>query len=227
MNKLLSNLRYSYLLLLLIAGGCASNSGWETESAADDFVDGTRILGEVVLVTTRDEVLANKGLMNGWREKLISAGYTDSDIIDGSEVTIWAYCYGWNSGVSMCAHHGHYVAHVPEALRNSVRGDPDNNWETSGDLVEIELIKTPTGQLVANVVAVYRKSDDWSPCRQTSLQQVSEASAVLSTLAGVGPARAMWIECENIEEEGWLRRPVRGAPISAGPPISEWVKLPQ
>jgi hypothetical protein len=225
MNKL--HFRICHLLLLLITAGCTSQSGWKTQIASVDFVDGTRILGEVVIVTTREEVLANLGLVKGWRDKLISAGYTDNDIVDGSEVTVWSYCYGWNSGVSQCAHHGHYVAHVPPALRGTLRGDPDNKWETSGDLVEIELIKTVEGYLVGKVVDIYRKAEDWSPCHKTSLQHISELNYAISTLAGVGPARAIWIECEDINSEEWVRRPVLGAPQSLGPPISEWVKIPK
>lgn len=213
-----------FLLVLLLAAGCASQSGWETQSATSDHVDGTRILAEVVLVTTREQVLANQGLMKGWRNKLLDAGYSDSDIVDGSEVTVWSYCYGWNSGVPICAHHGHYVAHVPAELREGLQGDPDSDWETSGDLVEVELTSTRSGYLVGKVVALYRKADDWSPCRKTSLQQRSDLGSALSLLAGVGPPRAMWIECDSDNSAGWIRRPVRGAPGSPGPPISEWVK---
>jgi hypothetical protein len=221
---LMKNYRNLFLLSFLLTG-CASNSGWETQVAKPDFVQGTRILAEVVLVTTREEVLANQGMVYGWKDKLISAGYTDNDIVDGSEVTLWTYCYAWNSGVSRCAHHGHYVAHVPPALRGRLKGVPDDTSETSGDLVEVELIKTTEGHLVGAVVDIYRKAEDWSPCYQTSLQQISELNSVLTTLAGVGPARAIWIECENIQNEEWVRRPVMGAPQSMGPPISEWVKL--
>lgn len=215
------------LIAWLLTAGCASQSGWETQSSPGDFANGTRILAEVVLVTTREQVLANQGLMRGWREKLVSAGYFDSDIVDGSEVTVWSYCYGWNSGVPICAHHGHYVAHVPLEVRDGLQGDSDSEWDTSGDLVEVELTKTQSGHLVGKVVSVYRKFDDWTPCRKTSLQQRSELGSVMSSLAGIGPPRAMWIECDDTESEGWIRRPVRGAPVSAGPPISEWIKLPQ
>ncbi|MDA1076762.1 MAG: hypothetical protein O3A63_18720 [Proteobacteria bacterium] len=214
------------LLPALLNFGCAAQSGWETQTAPADFVNGSRILAELVLVTTREEAISAGGLMEGWRSKLLEAGYMDEDIVDGSEVTAWTYCYGWNSGVSICAHHGHYVAHVPAELRGHLQGDPDNNWETSGDLVEIELTRTPSGYLVGTVVGVVRKATDWSPCRKTSLKLISETSAALATLAGVGPAQGMWIERDNLESEGWIRRPVVGAPGSAGPPISEWIKSP-
>jgi hypothetical protein len=214
-------------ILLLFLAGCASVTGaWETQFASTDFVDGTRVLAEVILVATRDQVIApTKGLLYGWRDKLIAAGYTDNDIVDGSEVTMWSYCYGHNSGVSICAHNGYYVAHVPLKLREGLQGF--YSWETNGDLVEVELTKTATGHLVGNVVSVYRKSGDWGTCRRTNLQQTSETYSTLMTIAGVGPARAIWIECGNMESEGWVRRPVLRAPQSAGPPISEWIKLSQ
>jgi hypothetical protein len=226
MTKSHNYCRASYFLLLFITAGCASQSGWETQSASPEFVNGTRILAEVVMITTRDESLSNKGLFSGWQEKLKSAGYTDNDIVDGSEVSLWSYCYGWNSGVSTCAHHGHYVAHVPKELRGKLKAVINVTGETSGDLVEVELNKTPTGHIVGKVVSLFRKSGDWSPCHKTSLQLISEASALLSTLVGIGPARAEWIECEEPNAEGWIRRPILRGPQSAGPPISEWVKLP-
>ncbi len=218
--------RLALVLLALFFTGCASLSGWETESAGEDFPDGLRILGEVIMVTSRAEALSGNGLMKGWRDKLISAGYTDDDIVDGSEVTVWAYCYGHNSGVPLCAHHGHYVAHVPEALRAELRGDPDSESESSGDLVEVELTRTPSGALVGKVISVYRKSGDWSPCRDAYLQR-GGASAALMTMSGVGPPRANWIECDAlIEQDGWTRRPVPAAPMNNGPPVSVWVKVP-
>jgi hypothetical protein len=42
----------------------------------------------------------------------------------------------------------------------------------------------------------------------------------------VAQPRAFWIECASAESDGWLRRPVRGAPPSATTLVSEWVKLP-
>ena len=213
------------LLMSLFATGCASLSGWETESSSKDFVNGTRILTEVIMVATRNQVIAEEGLLKGWRKKLISAGYSDKDIVDGSEITVWSYCYGHNSGVPLCAHHGHYVAHVPPELRHGIQGDPDANSETSGDLVEIELKRSPTGELVGNLVAVYRKSGDWGSCRDVYLER-GEVSSALLALMVVGPPRANWIECDHAESDGWVRQPVIGAPLSHGPPVSQWVKFP-
>lgn len=157
-------------LTFLLATGCASLSGWETESVGDGFPDGLRILGEVIMVASREEALSGRGLMKGWREKLISAGYEDEDIVDGSQATIWAYCYGHNSGVPLCAHHGHYVAHIPSDLRAGLHGDPDSHPDSSGDLVEVELTRTPSGALVGRVLAVYRQSGNWTPCRDAYLE---------------------------------------------------------
>jgi hypothetical protein len=215
----------SYMLLSLLTTGCASISGWDTKSASSDFVDGTRVLAEVVMIATRHQVISNDFGNDDSLATLISAGYTDNDIVDGSVVTVWSYCFGHNSGVHICRHTGHYIAHVPLELREGLQDSPA--WDTTGDLVEVELTKTPTGYLVGKVVTVYRKSEDWSPCRRAEYQPTSELSNAFLSLTTVGPPRAIWIECENLEGEGWVRRPVRGAPPSKGPPISEWVKIPQ
>ena len=211
------------LASVVLTGGCATTSGWETQSAGADFPNGVRVLGEAVLLPTREQVIANEGLLNGWRDKLLEAGYRDEDLVDGSEVTVWAYCYGWNSGVPLCAHHGHYVAHIPPELRGQLTVNDDGNPETAGDLLDVELTRTPSGQIVGRLISIYRRSADWGPCRQARLEQES----LLASLAGVGPPRAAWIECDNVESDGWVRRPVPGAPSSNGPPISQWFKLPQ
>jgi hypothetical protein len=222
----LFRLGFTLPVIVSLCAGCSTLSGWETQSASTDFVDGTRVLGELIQVSTRDEVLAGQGLLKGWREKLFSAGYSDKDIVDGSEITVWTYCYGHNSGVPLCAHHGHYVAHVPPELRAGLQGDPDSKPETSGDLVEIELNRNPAGELVGRLIAVFRKSGDWGPCRDAYLER-GEVSSALLTLTTVGPPRANWIECDHAEVNSWMRKPVVGAPFSRGQPVSQWVKLPQ
>jgi len=217
--------RVLVMLWSISAVGCASVSSWQTESAPDDFVDGTRILAELVLIATREQALTGGGLMEGWHDKLLAVGYSDSDIVDGSEVTVVSYCYGHNSGVPQCAHHGHYVAHVPVELRDGLTINDDGNSETVGDLVEVELTKTAAGQLVGKIVRVHRKAEDWGDCRFEFLQ-TGALSSTLLTIGSVGPPRAFWIECASAESDGWLRRPVRGAPLSATTLVSEWVKLP-
>lgn len=212
------------ILLSLVVAGCASNQ-WHTGTASDDFVDGTHVLGELIMNATRDQVLNAGGMLKDWDKKLFDLGYVDSDIVDGSEVTVWAYCFGHNSGVPLCAHHGHYVVHVPVELRHGLAFDDDGNLDTPGDLVEVELVKTSRGQVVGKLIAVYRSAKDWGDCRIESLERGSFSNAV-SILGGVGPPRANWIECTHAESEGWTRRPVRGAPLSTGFPVSEWIKLP-
>ena len=78
--------RMIVILSSLLAVGCASVSSWQTETAPDDFVDGTHILAEVVLIATREQALTAGGLMEGWRDKLVDVGYSEDDIVDGSEV---------------------------------------------------------------------------------------------------------------------------------------------
>lgn len=208
-------------LVLLLLGGCATSGGWQTESAGPEFKDGTRVLGELVLSATREQVLANEGLMRGWRDKMLVAGYTDADIVDNSEVTVFSFCYGHNSGVPLCAHHGHFVAHVPEELRAGLHFD--TGQDVDGDLVEVELMRNANGDIVGKLIGVYRSAEDWSPCRSASLES-GEVSSALMSLSGVGPPRAMWIECENVDQDGWERHPVPGAPPSAGAPVSTWFK---
>jgi hypothetical protein len=211
------------LALSLLAGGCAANSGWQTEVAADDFVEGTHVLGELILSTTRDQALSDEGILRGWSDKLFELGYTDADIVDGSEATVWAYCYGHNSGVPLCAHHGHYVVHVPIEFREGLNFDDNGVPGSHGDLVEIELVMTASRNIVGKWVGVYRNADDWQDCRVASLERGS-VSTTMSILSGVGPPRAEWIECDNAGSEGWVRRPVPGAPPSDSFPVSEWIK---
>ena len=204
--------------------GCAVSGDWQTEKAGTDFNNGTVVLGELIMNTTRQQVLAGEGLMNGAQQKFIGAGYSDEQIVDNAVVTVWSYCYGHNSGVPLCSHHGHFVAFVPTELRGTLTFDGDEADDT-GDLVEVELTRNTDGSIVGKVASVYRKSGTWEPCRQARLgdRPVNDA---LMTASGVGPARALWIECEGIEDDGWIRMPVPAAPYNNGPPVSQWFKLP-
>lgn len=212
------------LTVFLVLTGCATHHGWKTRTAPNDFVDGTIVLAEVILSASREQVFEGQGILEGWRDTLLAAGLSDHDIVDGSEVTLWTYCYGHNSGVPLCAHHGHYLAHLPEHLRKEIRGDPDSRNDTNGELVEVKLTRMPSGRLFGEVVSVFRPSTDWGDCREATLDRSGTETALLS-LTMVGPPRASWIECTGAESEGWVRRPVVGAPLSKGPQVSEWVKL--
>jgi len=211
-------------LLLLALSACASMDGWDTERAPAEFVEGERLLAEVTWIYPREQALSDAGWVKGWQRKLDAAGYGDEAIEDGSTAVLWSYCYGHNSGVPLCRHTGHYVARVPEALRGTLRADPPSNADpdANGDLVEVKLSRTPDGELVGEVVQVYRKSDEWGSCRVARLEGLSAVYA----LSMVGPPRAIWLECDDLEQAGWRRRPVRGAPFYEGPPVSEWIRVP-
>ena len=209
--------------MVFVAAGCATNSDWQTETTSADFAAGTHILGELILIMSRDQALSGDGMLKHWREKLHDLGYTDADIVDGSGATVWTYCYGHNSGVPLCAHHGHYVVHVPQEFRSVLNFGEDGNAETTGDPVEIELVKTARGQIVGRLVSVYRAATDWGDCRVCSLERSSLSNSIL-VLSSVGSPRAIWLECDSAEADGWTRRPVRVAPPAEQVPVSEWIK---
>jgi hypothetical protein len=114
--------------------------------------------------------------------------------------------------------------YVPLEFRQGLNFD-DNGVEGSrGDLVEIELVMTPSRKIVGKWIGVYRNAEDWEDCRIASLER-DTLSTIMSILSGVGPPRAEWIECDYAGIDGWIRRPVPGAPPSAPFPVSEWLKL--
>lgn len=208
----------------LLLSGCAANYGWHTETAGADFEPGTHVLGELIMRPTREQVLSGDGIMRGWAGKLRELGYSETDIVDGSEATVWAFCFGHNSGVPLCTHHGHYLVHIPVEFRDGLHFD-DDSPDTSGDLVEIELMATPSGYLVGRWVGVYRVAGAWAGCRVETLER-GPVSTTLTLLGGVGPPRANWLECDDVSADGWTRRPVAGAPLSQPTPVSEWVRKP-
>lgn len=221
------------LCLLLVA--CVSTPRWDNKEANRDFVDGTRVLAELHASFTRQEILSacseRDGFLCGWREKLLDIGYEDKDIVDGSEVTTDTYCYGHNSGVG-CAHLGVYIAHVPPSLHGKLtskyerRGGKLHALRDHGDLVELELKRTPTNHLAGVVVGVHRRHGEWGDCRYQELTQ--GALGALYAFSSIGPPVGLWIECDEAEAAGWTRRAVRGAPppgvLTGAPPLSEWIK---
>jgi len=192
---------------------------WHTEDAPTGFVSGTRVLAEVTVLAPREWIEIGEGLFEGWQEKLLAVGYTDDDIAEGSEISVWTYCYAHNSSVPVCANHGQYLAHVPEAFRRELRAE---STSVRGDLAEIELTATPDGKLVGKLVAIYRRSRGWGDCRIAKWEDTSIAYAPSS----LGPPRALWLECDSAESDGWMRSPDRGAPPAAPDPVSIWIKLP-
>lgn len=195
------------LVLCAIAlSGCAVLDNWHTEYAPQGFVPETRVLAEVVVKAPREAVVSGKGYFRDWHNKLIAAGYSDTDVVDGSEVSTWAYCYGHNGGVPQCANHGHYLAHVPPELRKELRSIDES--DSRGDLVEVELTATPDGQLVGKVVIVFRTHDNWADCRIVHLKP--PGAGLFQFM--YGPPHGTWLECDDLEADGWIRRPVLGAP---------------
>jgi hypothetical protein len=217
----------------LLLHGCASSGPyWETKQAPADFVAGTRVLAEVTESITRAEVLSGQyaqPLTSGLHERLLAVGIADIEIVDGSEVGARTFCYGHNS-VAGCVHQGFYNVHLPPRFRGKVNVQFDRHvrLRSRGDLIEVELRKTPTNQLVGILVGVYRTYDDWRDCQEESLIYKETASQALLSLSPYGPPGARWIECAGIEKEGWIRRPVLGAPPNGVPnkPVSQWFKLP-
>jgi len=175
------------------------------------------VLTEVILIASRSEALSGQGLFRNWRRKLAAAGFDPDEIVDGSTATLWSYCYGHNSGVPLCAHHGHYVAVVPPELRGRLTA---NSADSAGDLVAAKLQRTPDGAVIGVVTAIYRPATDWRPCSNAHLQR--EVSFV--TMMSVGPPRANWIECDETVVRDWQRRPVPGAPPSTHAPVSQWFR---
>jgi len=47
----------------------------------------------------------------------------------------------------------------------------------------------------------------------------------ISTTAS--PYKSGWLECAMVDNSGWIRQPVAGAPATEGAPVSEWIKLPK
>jgi hypothetical protein len=218
--------------------GCApAFSPWVNESAPPGFVEGTRVLAQATRGYTRQEILTGSrdGVVTAtWQEKLVSVGIPDADITDGSEILAQTYCYG-ASGSSGCNREGLYMAHVAPELRSTLDfyytpEHPEGGQE--GDLVEIELRRTPSGMLVGFVVAVYRDQDDLRDCRWKHLV-TGGAGAAMGALLGGGSPVGHWVECDGLAAEGWIERAVPGAapitPLSgrdADNYVREWIKLP-
>jgi hypothetical protein len=197
----------------------AEAASWHTERAFEGFVPGTHVLAEVTLAAPAQAVQRGKGLFKGWKSKLLAAGYSEADILDGSEISAWSFCYAHNGIVGQCANHGQFLAHVPEELRANLRATQDS---TPGDLVDIELSLTPKGDLVGLVKSVYRGAADWRDCKVEFLKPTTSKLLTLTQ----GPPEGIWLECPSVEADGWIRHPVIGAPFNDGPPVSMWIKPP-
>jgi len=232
MNRGMSNLYttlwrtcalFGVTAISIALSGCAEPRVRQTEFAPPGFVNGTVVLAEVGGVTPRETML-HPAPENEWvhpssvRQGLLSIGYTDADIVDGSVVVARSFCYTHSTG--HCRTWGYYFAYLPPALRGKITfsmDEHDRKVRPQGDLLEIELREAPAKQLVAVVVAIYRKSGDWGSCRLEDFD--------------AGNRYAMWIDCDGLEAEGWVRQHVPGSPSPPrGSPdrdAHEWIKLPR
>ncbi len=210
------------IAIVLLLSGCAFTPK-APEERGGNLVSGTRILAEVAGVYTRDEILnpsrdqkaPHKWYTAGWYTKLLEAGYKDSDVVDGSEVSAETSCYAHNARVG-CRHISWYMAHVGSELRGQLR--PAQTYGR-GDIVEIELRTTPSNKLVGLVTRVHRNHDDWRDCQIRGLE-----TSALFLLSPMGPPVGRWLDCADLEnEEGWARVHVPGAPLAG---VYEWRKLP-
>jgi len=210
---------YSMVLVLCLAvQGCAIEPTKMTD-IPKDFINGTRVLAVAAVAYKREEIIkenVDKHVITGWHKKLMEAGYKDADIVDGSEIGGFTYAYGHNSAVG-ARHRGMYLAHIEPALQGQVHED---------DIVEIELRTTPSNQLVGIVKRIFRKYDDWGDCFWHHLNYKG-----IFPGGPYGPPQGIWLDCRNIENEGWRRECISGAPPT-GPLgeknacVSEWRKKP-
>ena len=94
------------------AGGLQSAS-----EKVDSSVNRTKVLVQLIRVFKRSEIIDPSGqekmYTSGWREKLLSAGYKDSDLVDGSEVVTISDSYASASAPGTTWHENAYMAHVP------------------------------------------------------------------------------------------------------------------
>jgi hypothetical protein len=225
------------LAFIIFALGCASLPAPEEKSGSPEieagfmqpgtsFVDGTRVLVILAEKLTRNKVVQEGWVSRHWHPRLMEAGYQDTDIADGSEISAMSFCYGHNSSVG-CKHQGVYFAHVPPELRDQLAVGEPGKVSYANDILEIELRMLPSKQLFGMAKQVYRHANAWGDCRMKFL-----ASSKLYILSPSGPPVGLWLTCDGLEKEGWHGVRVRGAPLPSGTDegesanIREWRKLP-
>ena len=159
---------------------------------------------------------------SGWREKLLSAGYKDSDLVDGSEVVTISDSYASASAPGTTWHENAYMAHVPPNFKGHLvpRERQDNSIPVNeriyarGDVVEIELQATPSGSVIALVTAIRRPFNDWKDCRRDQL--VPSGIYLLSPL---GPPQGISLTCDGtrsrkLEQDVYHLRRLRVAEVT-------------
>ncbi len=203
------------------AGGLQSAS-----EKVDSSVNRTKVLVQLIRVFKRSEIIDPSGqekmYTSGWREKLLSAGYKDSDLVDGSEVVTISDSYASASAPGTTWHENAYMAHVPPNFKGHLvpRERQDNSIPVNeriyarGDVVEIELQATPSGSVIALVTAIRRPFNDWKDCRRDQL--VPSGIYLLSPL---GPPQGISLTCDGLEAESWNK-------MSTIYGVYEWRKSP-
>lgn len=235
--------RFALVLLVGLSAGCAGSGAAPTvtsrlEDAPSAFVEGTRVLAVVYGEYTREEIFTptiDLPLTSAWRQELNGIGVTDADIADGSEIYASSFFWSMRSRFDV----GDYMAHVDATLQGKLhyafprsKTEIPKRMEQGGDIAEIELSRTASGKLAGRVVAIYREQGAWRDCR---IERVSTAApaALLKGVLNMSIPVGGWIECDGLEAEGWVARPVEGQPLvtplegrAANNVVREWIKLP-
>lgn len=167
------------------------------EQVTPGLQSGSWILGEVVIVVSREE-LADQSKLPKLREDLLASGVPESELGEGSEVIVWSYGYAHNSSVGW-KYGGRYLAHVNPALRDSIK---------VGSIVAVRVDMNPQNRPLGSVMRVYGdKSDPALGCEYRYLNYEG-----LAAFSPYGPPIGGWLECKGFAEEGWTRVCVPGAP---------------
>jgi hypothetical protein len=181
---------------------CACGGGVPVrEDVPPGFQSGTHIIGEVVKLYTRNQVLKNElpKFTSDLKSDLLATGISESDIVDGSEVGVFTYCYAHNSSVSCLEHMGYYMAHASPELRDQIK---------LGSVVEVDVSLNKKNRLMGSIVRVYGAIDD--PAVGCSLKKLNYKG--LATFSPLGAPVGAWYDCKGMEKDEWVRRCVRGAP---------------
>lgn len=171
------------------------------EDVPPGLQSGTHILGEAVKLYTRDQVLQNKlpKFTSKLIDDLLASGVPESDIVDGSEIGVFTYCYAHNSSVSCLEHMGYYMAHSSADLRNQIK---------LGSIVEFRVNINKENRLMGSVVRVHGDINDTSV--GCEIQKLNYKG--LATFSPLGPPIGAWYECKGKEKDGWVKKCVIGAP---------------
>ncbi len=175
------------------------------EQVTPGLLTGSEILGEVVTAVALKDILRHRDF-SGYREDLLATGVPAEEIVEGSEVIVFSYCYAHNSRVG-CKHGGRYVAHVAADLREKLG---------VGSIVSAKLTLSDGRWPLARISEVFGKVDD--PALDCTHRRLDYRG--LASFSPYGPPIGGWLECKGIQAQGWVRKCVAGAP-PPGPASSQ------